>query len=438
MASGREIVGERPLQKVLDGIYLGGLLAASPILAWKLGADARYRDRISERFGNVPVRSTDGPCLWVHCASVGEVLGVMPLIRAWKADHPEWWVTMSTLTATGQEIAGKQSEVDQVVLFPVDLSFSVRRAFDRIRPDAVLLMELEIWPNFLLEASHRGIPVSIVNGRVEESALAGYRKGGATLQRAFSSITSVGAQTPEYARRFGELGVPMARVDVTGNMKFDSVHDGLDTTKVAELKEELAITDDQWVWVCGSTSEPEEEHIRNAWEALKSTVPGLRLIVVPRHPERGDEVHKIFAGSQNPCYKRTSLPAELSGQETIIVDTIGELKALYALATVVFVGGSFGSRGGQNMLEPAALGKPVLFGPNTRSFRDAAARLLDAGGAHRVKSPEDLAPSIQWLADHADKLETIGLAGRDAVLAERGATERNKAKLEKILNLQEQ
>jgi 3-deoxy-D-manno-octulosonic-acid transferase len=347
--------------------------------------------------------------------------------------RPDVELVLSTTTVTGHDVARDKYPRCRVVFFPLDFSWAVRAAFDRIRPTTVSLVELELWPNFLAEARRRGVPVGVVNGRLSERSHRGYGRLGFLARRMFGALAYAAAQSPEYARRFVSLGVPVDRVEVTGSIKFDRIEADRDNPRTAELRRSLGIAEGERVFIAGSTQDPEERLAIEAWRSLRDEFPDLRLVLVPRHKERFEEVAKLVRSEGLPLLRRSEVrqgrgtpdaARDLDAGPVLLLDTLGELAACWGLADVAFVGGSLTRRGGQNMIEPAAYGAAVLFGPNTWNFRDIVALLLDANAARVVRDGSELRDAVgTLLRDERTRLE-MGRRARELVLAQQGATKR--------------
>ena len=385
----------------------------------------RWRAGIGERFGLVPVREGSRPCLWIHGVSVGEVLAARTLVAMIREELPDWEVVISATTRTGNEVARRTFPDCRVFFYPLDFSFVTDRVLRAIRPAGVVLLELEIWPNFLLSTSRRGIPVFLVNGRITERSLKGYRVLQAFIPEPMDRIQLYSAQTPIYRDRFLALGVPPERVFVTGTMKFDTV----ETEGVEGLREKyaaaLGLKPGAWVLVAGSTHEGEEEAVLSAFRAVRERDPGARLVLAPRHLERLAEVEAVVRGAGFRSVRRTRLPgAAAEGAEVVVLDTMGELGPLYAVADCVFAGGSLVPHGGQNMMEPAGKARPVLTGPHTWNFEEVVEVLAASGGLEVVEDAAALRDAVLRL--HGDRVEAArrGRAAREAVLAGKGATGR--------------
>ena len=353
-------------------------------------AVADWRAKIS---GRVDVPAPAGERLWLHAVSVGEVLQVKPLLRELHARRPNLDVVLSVSTASGLKLARETDWPVTVVPFPFDFSWAVSTAFEAIRPSAVCLVELEVWPNFVAEAADRGVPVVVANGRLSERSFRGYRRAGRLLRPTFTRLQCVAAQTGVYAGRFTDLGCP--RVEVTGSIKFDGLKTNRDAPAVRQLRDALGFTSTDRVIVAGSTHDPEESIALRAYETLRQSHDDVRLLVVPRHPERFDGVAKVIADRGHAVTRRSGGP--VVADSVRLLDTVGELSAAWGLADLAFVGGTLCDRGGQNMLEPAAYGSPTLVGPDVRNFADIAKGLIDSGGGETVRSAEELATSLDHL-----------------------------------------
>lgn len=422
------------LRPFTDMSYAILAAAALPFYLVSLARKSKYRASLPDRLGWVPRLPVGPPRVWIHGVSVGEVMVARPLLDRLAARHPDWDLVLSTTTTTGQEVAHKAHPSRTVFFMPLDLSFFVRRALARIRPDVIVLVELEVWPNHLLEARRLGIPVVIVNGRVTEDALRRYRWVIHPWRRIMGAVSAVGAQNSPFAERLVGLGVAPDRVAVTGNMKYDAVSMDLDPARGPALRRELGIVADEPVLIGGSTHEPEEDHLLRAFLDLRKNLPRLRLVLAPRHPERFERVEGLVRAAGLHCLRRSRQEAfSPAGAEALLLDTMGELRVLYGAADVVFVGGSLIPHGGQNLLEPAALGKPVVHGPHMFNFADGAALLRGCGGAIEVPDAAALTSALHGLLRDPAFALAAGRAARAALLSQRGATERNAAIVERAM-----
>ncbi len=424
----------------LNVIYAAALVVFAPMLVYRWFRMGKYREGWSEKLrGEAPLRIGEHPCLWFHAVSVGEVLLLRPLIREMVRLRPRWQIVISTTTSTGLAVA-RRTYPDLVTFYaPLDFSWSTRRAVSRIRPTVLALVELELWPNLIRSAKRANAKVAIINARLSSRSFNGYKSLRLPLWSTLNRIDAVVAQDPEYARRFVELGIPEDRVRVTGSVKYDGLESDRNNSKTRALRQLLGLSPADLIFVAGSTMEGEEAAVLAAYKAARRQHPSLRLIVVPRHAERFEEVARMFEEQGESVLRRSLIQGRLPRQtasrpSVILVDTIGELGAVWGLADVAFVGGSLRpGRGGQNMMEPAAYGASVMFGPHTSNFRETVDQLLRRNAARRVADAEEL---TRGLLDDLDDPETAaarGAAGRHFVLAQNGASVRTLAELDRLV-----
>ena len=422
---------------VLNLIYLGLLAAFSPFLAFRAWKTGKYREGWAEKLlGRAPLRVDDRPCLWFHAVSVGEVLLLRPLVAEFARRRPGWEVVISATTSTGLEMARK-TYPDLITFYAqFDFSWATRRAVARIRPTILALVELEVWPNLVRSVKTAGGRVAIVNGRLSVRSHQGYRKLRGPLGKTFRRLDSVAVQTDEYADRFADLGVPRAKIRVTGSVKFDGLEANRANPATVELRKALGLASSEIVFVAGSTMEGEEAAAHAAYRAARETHPGLRLVIVPRHPERFDAVAAMLEAEGERVVRRSrvrGLRAQGGPPPVILVDTLGELGSVWGLADVAFVGGSlFPGRGGQNMMEPAAFGASVLFGPHTGNFRETVEQLLERGGARRVADADGLKRALLEDLDDPEAAAARGATAREFVLAQDGASSRTFAEIDRL------
>ncbi|MBV8881448.1 MAG: 3-deoxy-D-manno-octulosonic acid transferase [Planctomycetaceae bacterium] len=410
---------------LLDLGYFGAGVLASPLLLFKVATDARFRHRLGERFGGGP--AGQGKTLWIHCASVGEVNLAKPLVARLKKTRPELRIHISVNTMSGRENATKAFPDASVGYFPLDFGGSVKRALRRLRPVGVVLIELEVWPNFVRRCAREGVPVAVVNGRMSERSFGRYRSWGWFFRPVFRRLAAVGVQNDAYAARLKEMG---AEPVVTGNLKYDAAL-GFDPEAEEQAWRAQLGLGDAPVLVGGSTHDPEERILCETYKKLQKAVPGVRMLLAPRHLERVPEVQKAIEAADLKCYKRTQLSPGGSADGVILLDSVGELSRVYSAATAVFIGGTFCARGGQNMLEPAALGKPVVSGPSLSNFEEIAGTLVEAGGMRVIDNPVDLAGSLAELLKDPARARQIGARSLEAVKAGRGAIDRTMDLIEK-------
>ena len=422
---------------LLNLAYLVVVLAAAPILLWQRVVRGKRRPGLWKKLtGRLERRGGNDRLVWFHAVSVGEVLQLEPMISESRRLWPSLQILVTTTTATGHRLACERFADCHVDWFPLDFSWAVHRALRRIRPDLVVLVELELWPNFILAAHRKGIPLALVNGRVSESSFAGYRRLRWLFSRLLSRFDQLVAQNPIYAERLEELGGTPQQIQVSGSIKYDRIEtrrDNPDTQKLAEI---LGIEQRSPVFVAGSTQDPEERLAIEAWDMARKTHPDLRLVLVPRHPERFDEVAETVVSMGHPLLRRSRITDRVAPRTdgpVVLLDTVGELAACWGLADVAFVGGSLTNRGGQNMIEPAAYGAAVLFGPNTQNFQDVVDELLERGGARVVADGPSLATRLVELLDDTTTAAALGDAARRLVLSRQGATRTTLGILNELL-----
>jgi 3-deoxy-D-manno-octulosonic-acid transferase len=425
---------------LIDGYDIAwGLILTASAPVWLLHPKARRKVRraLSERMGQGVTRDVSaGPAVMIHAVSLGEINATRALIRMLADARPELRFVVSTTTDTGfargNELYGSEPKVT-LVRYPLDFSSAIRRVLDALRPAAVVLMELEVWPNFLRHCQQRNIPVLLINGRLTESSYRNYRLGRPVVSRMFARLAALCAQDETYAQRFVALGAPTDRVRVTGTMKFDNAQvadtiDGADDLGRAVGLQSAA----ERVWVCGSTGPGEEKLVLDAYTALRQKSGDLRLVIVPRHPERFDEVANLIQ-ERFPLVRRSTRPSPQMRHDAppavILGDTMGELRKFYSLADVVFVGRSLVDLGprqhGSDMIEPAALAKPVVVGPYTTNFAEVMRRLSEADAVRVVSSGEELGRQVEAVLASPADASAMGRRAQDVVRREQGATARN-------------
>jgi 3-deoxy-D-manno-octulosonic-acid transferase len=407
------------------------LLIASPVLLYRRLRYGKYRDGWSEKlWGRLPVRTSERPCVWLHAVSVGEVLQLRSVMKLLVAQRPNWEFVITTTTRTGLDVARREFSEHTVCYCPLDFSWAVRTALTRIRPTALVLVELELWPNLIAAAKSLGISLSLINGRLSARSFRGYRQVRWLVGRLLRQFDLIAVQNPEYARRFLSLGASTQRVAITGSIKFDGVQHDRGNPRTAEIRRHFGLRDGEIVFIAGSTQAPEESLALDTWQSLREEFPSLRLILVPRHAERFDEVASLVISRGWPLRRRTDAATGDSPAETVLLlDTLGELGACWGLADIAFVGGSLTRRGGQNMLEPAAYGAAVLFGPNTQNFRDIVEQLLSRRAARMVASGAELTEAVRDFLRQPETRQALGDPAREFVASQQGAATRTVALL---------
>lgn len=375
----------------------------------------------------------DRKVIWVHAASVGEIRAALPLLRGLKEHYPEHALAMSTMTETGQVIARELPQIDCALLFPYDLSVVVGRALKRINPELIVIVETEIWPNFLRLAQRRQIPVVLVNGRISDRSYPRYRRAQLLTTKILPLFRAFCMQSTLDAERIRQLGAPPERITVTGNIKFDMKTVSLDPVN---FREDSHIPADCPVWVAGSTHEGEEEVVLEVYRRLLAEGRKLLLILVPRHPQRCRAVAEKFERQGWPITLRSTMDQDHRSRQSgdvLLVDSVGELLSFYAMADVVFVGGSLIGVGGHNVLEGALVQKPVLFGPHMQNFKDIAKMLLHAGGGRCVGDQEELFGAMRVLLGDEALRAAMGQKGYNLLRNNRGASEQTLAIIDTVL-----
>lgn len=422
---------------LLNLVYAAVLLLAFPWLACQAVRKGKYREGYRAKFlGLVPRRTSRRPCLWMHAVSVGEVNLLGPLVDEIARQRPDWECVVSTTTMTGMALARKKYPKHTVFYCPLDFTWAVRRAVDRVRPDLLVLAELELWPNLVGAARRAGARVAVVNGRLSEPSYRGYRRVRPLVKRLLARIDLLAVQDESYAERFRALQAPPERIHVTGSMKYDGAETDRENPATRRLRRRAGIAADDVVFLAGSTQEPEEAMSLAVYRQLAPRWPRLRLILVPRHPDRFEAVARLLDDSSLAWQRRTALekaPPDPAAR-ILLVDTVGELGAWWGTAQIAFVGGSMGDRGGQNMIEPAAYGAAVCFGPNTRNFRDVVAAMLQRNAATVVGNESGLAGFVERCLTDPDEAAAQGARARRLVAEQLGATQRTLDLLTALLD----
>ena len=391
-----------------------------PWFLFKYITTGKYRAGLTQRLGGIPDRASDKPCIWIHAVSVGELLQIRPLLLALQEKHPDLEPVITYTTKTAAEIAHRDFGEYYHCYSPIDLSWVVAKFFRRLNPRLLILVELELWPNWLMHAKRKGVPVLLANGRISEKSFRNYRRFKWLLQPAYDAINTWAMQDATYAERAGALHGPESSVEVAGNLKYDSLRGEADAEKSAMFRKLFNI-EGQQVLVCGSTHPGEHEMIVEMLPRLD-----CRCVLVPRHPERYESVREMLTKAGIKWVNRSELTPEsvASKDAVVILDTVGELSHVYAVADVVFIGGSLIPHGGQNMAEPVALGKATLFGPHTHNFKATVRELKETKGAIEVHNAAELERQVKALLADASTRKSIGGAGQKRLRASRGALQR--------------
>lgn len=394
----------------------------------------------AERFGLVPASELgkigERPVIWIHAVSVGETLAARPLIKAIRSNYPDHAILLSNTTETGRSIASRFPEIDLLTYFPFDFLPAVRQAFDRVNPRLVIIMETEIWPNFNREASKRGIPLLLANGRISDRSFDRYLRFDWFFRQSLQRFGALCMQSETDRERIIAIGAPSERTLDAGNLKYDIPYRQIPADEVGAARKRYGIPGDLTVICAGSTHQGEEEMQLRCYQELLGYGGEIFLIIVPRHPERADEVAGLLRREGVSARKRTALTDGapcFSRGEVLLVDTVGELMDLYALSDIVFVGGSLVPSGGHNLLEPASLGVPSVYGPHMTNFRDIAALVSHYGAGVQVEGAEGLAETFKTLISSGELRRVLGQNGLKMLRDNGGAAGRHLEVIKRYL-----
>lgn len=408
-------------------VVLGVGLALSPLF---LLLGRRYRAGFAQRLGFYPSRALDavksGRPIWIHAASVGEVLSSVALTRELKQRHPERPILFSTFTETGQELARKVCGADSCIFLPLDHAWIVRRALRKFAPCLLILVETEIWPNLLRAAHYRGIPTVVLSGRLSERSFQRYSSLRGFFSQVLGYVTAFGMQGGEDARRVIALGAPASRVSLSGNLKHAAPPPRLG---------DLAKADPASLYfVAGSSHRGEEVVLLDVFKILKQHFPQIRLVLAPRHPQRFAEVEDLVRQTGLSFDKKSAVKGKTYfDKEVMLLDTIGDLADFYAVSDVAFVGGSLVDGGGHNLLEPARFGKPVLFGPHMNNFRELAEEMKRRGAGIQVRNETELEQELTVLLANPEKRRLVGSRAAELAADDRGVLPASMALAQRYL-----
>ncbi len=453
---------------ILDFLYIIALVLYSPVFLYRVVKHKRYRDGWDNRLGKISRDNPEKKCIWIHAVSVGEVNAAKTIVHELKKSFSNFEIVISTTTDTGQAraktIFGNEHKI---IYFPYDFSWVIRKAFRNINPAICLLMELEVWPNFVTTAKRLNVPVVIVNGRISDRSFLRYSKIRPLIKGVFSKIDLALAQTQEYADRFKSIGVPEKNVVVTGSLKYDTaqITDKVEGSDI--LAEQLkhvgcavhtnsndGVHSTPYMWVAGGTGPGEEEIVLDVYKQLiqnseLKTQNELLLVIVPRKPERFDEVAQMITNAGFECMRystfkenrtqktENSTHSSIVNRSSSIIllgDTMGDLRKFYSLATIIFVGRSLVPMGGSDMMEAAALGKCTMFGPHTFNFRQAVDALVKDNGAIVVNDKEELLEAMQKCLSNPDYAQKIAKSGQQVIKNNQGATKKTIEQIKKLLS----
>ncbi len=437
------------MQLLYSLLYTLAFIALLPYFAYQAIFNRKYLGNLRGRLwlsSELPWTATNDarPAIWLHAVSVGETLAAKPLIAALRERFPNHRLILSTTTITGQAVARERvAEADGVCYFPFDWKLTVRHALDAIQPQVVILMESELWLNFLDECRDRNIPTIVVNGRISDRSFPRSQKVGFLIHRLYKLVTRFLMQSRVDAERAMKLGAPPERVGVSGNLKYD-IRDASESPALVEAAKQLddifALSSSRLI-VAGSTSEGEEQILLEAFGQLRKLGPteNVRLLIAPRHPERFDAAAKLIEASGLIWTKRSAANQTSKTAEVILLDSIGELAALYRFASIVFVGGSLVKKGGHNILEPALFAKPIIVGPHMENFREITTELLRRKAVMQMEATNaneqvrELSRTFAELLGNRERAQRLGANARQAIEDNRGATARTVAAIAELI-----
>jgi len=412
-----------------------GMLASSPYWLFQMVRHGKYRKGFAERLGQVPTRlqlpGAQEPVIWVHAVSVGEVLAVAGLAEELRRRCPQHRIFISTTTDTGQALARKRFGEANVFYFPMDFAFAVRPYLRALHPGLVVIAETEFWPNFMRLARARGARIAVINARISDRSWPRYRRFRGLLRRVLANVDLFLAQTSEDAMRLEDIGADAGRVQVTGNLKFD-VPAPMPPAIVESLRKSIATSGAGPVLVCGSTVEGEESLLLKAFENVLVQYPKAVMILAPRHPERFPAVAELLEQMSIRFCRRSLWNGESLAGQVLLLDTIGELATLYAIADIAFVGGSLVPRGGHNIIEPAQHGVATLVGNHTENFRDIV-NLFQSRDAVRIVGPAELPLVLLELLANDTERKALGRRAAETMRSQIGATTSTADELQRMM-----
>jgi len=411
------------------------LLLGLPYWVYQMLRHGKYRVGFLERFGGVPGHlaiPSNQPTIWVHAVSVGEVLAVSRLIEEMRARWPHHRIVVSTTTDTGQKLARTRFGPENVFYFPIDLGFAIHPYVQALRPKMVVIAETEFWPNFLRLSKRSGASIAIVNARISDRSIRGYGRLHWWLRTVIGNVDLFLAQTWQDHARLVELGAPAAKIEVTGNLKFE-LEPGSPPALIAHLRESFQNTGATPILVCGSTVDDEEERmLLQAFQSILASHPRAVMILAPRHPERFAVVAALLESFGIKFSRRSLWSGEPLNGGVLLLDTIGELSAIYGLADIAFVGGSLVPKGGHNIIEPARHGVAIVVGNHTENFRDII-WLFQQQDAVRIVGPAELPLVLMELISNDVERKALGQRAAEVLRSQAGATERTLQALERLL-----
>ncbi len=423
-------------------LYAVFFVLLSPVFVYRMWKRGKYRENFFQRFGRYTpelrekLSKKTAPRFWIQAVSVGEANLALMVIDALRRNFPGYEIVLSTTTSTGYGVARERLPNDVTLLyFPQDFPFAVRRAYSLIQPDAVILMESELWPNHVWEGARRGVPLMLVNARMSDRSASRHRYARWLFGRVFDKLNLVCAQSPADAENFRKYGVVQNRVHMTGNMKYDSAlpQSAQRNVDARQILSEFSIDASRPVIVAGSTFKGEEEILFDVLQKLRAKIPDVFLVLVPRHYERTPEIVDLAKRKGVSMALRKNGSPLSQPPECLLVNTTGELRWFYEVATVTFIGKSLTDVGGQNLLEPAAAGRAVVFGPHMENFRAIVNDFLAAGACRQVQDADELHHALEELLTQPDRRQHMADAALRVINANVGATDRTVTLIADVL-----
>jgi 3-deoxy-D-manno-octulosonic-acid transferase len=422
------------MQVIYDLIFLLVAIIYLPLYLLR----GKFHSGFWQRLGFLPEDLSLKRPIWIHAVSVGEALTARGLVADLHKAYPKSKIVISTVTPTGNKIVRSYaSSGDFITYLPLDFSFIVRRTIKRLKPALFIIVETELWPNLITCLNREGIPLVLVNGRISDNSFKGYCAVKFLLRPVLERVNLFLVQSERDAARLMRLGVSSEKVKITGNMKFDAVKN-LDAKKdYSQYKSKLGLMPEEKILIAGSTHRGEEGQVLSAYKALSAEFSFLRLIIAPRHPERASEIEKLvkrygFLPQKISALLEKKIITEAAGNTVFILDTVGQLFLFFAVSDIVFMGGSLARCGGHNILEPASLAKPIIFGPHMFNFRDITQLFLDNSAAIMIGSSKELEANIRDLLKDSGRMLELGRSAQNLILKNQGAT---RSTLEYIENI---
>lgn len=414
------------------------LIIYSPILFYKKITNSNKKN-LKELFGfysnKIKDLSDNNKVIWIHAVSVGETVAASPVVKELKKELPQYKIIFSTTTYTGQNMAHQIiNDADAVIYFPFDLPFAVKKALKTLNPELIMIIETELWPNFIKIAKNKEHKIIYANGRISDSSFRKYKYLGSIMPEMLNDIDCLAMQSEQDKDRVIELGANSEKVLNLGNTKFDQDYSTISETKKKDYLKKFKINKDRLVFVAGSTHADEEKNLIEIYKELKIDFPNLYFIVAPRDIERAAEIEVIFKRNNIDSIKKTELKNQSPDKiDVLILNTIGELAQIYSIADLVFVGGSMMGKGGHNILEPAAQGKLVFFGPDMSNFKDSTELLLENKVGIQVKNYDQLKERITYYLENKKELKNIGEKAKKIILENKGASKKISKSTIKLL-----